>query len=37
MPGISNRGSSTRVLEYSDDWEVMEITMPADFATHDES
>ncbi|MAE67384.1 MAG: cupin [Phycisphaeraceae bacterium] len=24
------------VLEYSDDWEVMEITMPADFETRDE-
>ena len=25
------------VLEYSDDWEVIEITMPAEFETRDES
>ena len=25
------------VLEYSDDWEVIEITMPAEFDTHDEA
>ena len=25
------------VLEYSDDWEVMEITMPADFETRDDA
>ena len=31
-PGIKHE-----VLEYSDDWEVIEITMPADFATQDES
>ncbi len=24
------------VLEYSDDWEVIEITMPAEFETRDE-
>ena len=24
------------VLEYSDDWEVIEITMPAEFETHEE-
>ena len=30
-PGIKHE-----VLEYSDDWEVIEITMPADFATQDE-
>ena len=30
-PGIKHE-----VLEYSDDWEVVEITMPADFDTHDE-
>ena len=31
-PGIKHE-----VLEYSDDWEVIEITLPADFATQDES
>ena len=31
-PGVKHE-----VLEYSDDWEVMEITMPAEFDTHDES
>lgn len=31
-PGVKHE-----VLEYSDDWEVLEITMPADFATKDEA
>ena len=30
-PGVRHE-----VLEYSDDWEVIEITMPADFATTEE-
>jgi mannose-6-phosphate isomerase-like protein (cupin superfamily) len=30
-PGIRHE-----VLEYSDDWEVIEITMPAEFDTHEE-
>ena len=30
-------GIKHEVLEYSDDFEVIEITMPADFPTHDES
>lgn len=30
-PGVKHE-----LLEYSDDWEVLEITMPADFATRDE-
>ena len=31
-PGVNHE-----VLEFSDDFEVMEITMPAEFDTHDES
>ena len=31
-PGVKHE-----LLEYSDDWEVLEITMPADFATKDEA
>jgi len=31
-PGVKHE-----VLEYADDWEVLEITMPAEFDTHDES
>ena len=31
-PGVKHE-----VLEYSDDWEVIEITMPAEFETHEES
>ena len=31
-PGVKHE-----LLEYSDDWEVLEITMPADFATKDET
>ena len=30
-PGVRHE-----VLEYSDDWQVLEITMPAEFETHDE-
>ena len=30
-PGVRHE-----VLEYSDDWEVLEITMPAEFTTHEE-
>ena len=30
-PGVKHE-----VLEYSDDWQVLEITMPAEFETHDE-
>jgi len=30
-PGVKHE-----VLEYSDDWEAIEITMPAEFETHDE-
>ena len=30
-PGVRHE-----VLEYSDDWEVLEITMPAEFETHEE-
>ena len=30
-PGVKHE-----VLEYSEDWQVIEITMPADFPTHDE-
>ena len=31
-PGVKHE-----LLEYSDDWEVLEVTMPADFATKDEA
>lgn len=31
-PGVKHE-----LLDYSDDWEVVEITMPADFATKDEA
>ena len=31
-PGVKHE-----VLEYSDDWEVLEVTMPADFATRSET
>ena len=31
-PGVRHE-----LLEYSDDWEVVEITMPADFSTQDEA
>ncbi len=31
-PGVKHE-----LLEYSDDWEVLEITMPADFSTKDEA
>ena len=36
MPGTSRQGVKHEVLEYSDDWKVLEITMPAEFETHDE-
>ena len=31
-PGVKHE-----LLEYSDDWEVVEITLPADFSTQDEA
>ena len=31
-PGVKHE-----LLEYSDDWEVIEITMPAEFETQDET
>ena len=31
--GSSRRASSTKVLDYSDDCEVLEIILPADFKT----
>ena len=37
MPGTSPPAIKHEVLEYSDDWQVLEITMPAEFETHDEA